>query len=97
MAILGRVKLARRKGSSSVAQRRGGAADAVEALGGHSSNRTVNEVVRDAKIIPGADNVLGTAEALSDSGATRKMRDGGETVKKRDGQLRSSQSRAGFR
>lgn len=71
-----------KEGQKVIKQAREGAADTVEALGGHSSNRTVNEVVRNAKIIPGAGNVLDAAEALSDSGVTRKMRDGGGTVNK---------------
>jgi hypothetical protein len=70
------------QGQKIIKQTRQGAADAVDAVGGNSNNRTVNEVVRNAKIIPGAGNVLSAAETLSNSGVTDVMRDGKGKVNK---------------
>lgn len=69
------------QGQKLVKQGREGAADVVDAAAGNSNNRTVNEVVRNARILPGAGNVLNAAEALSDSGVTGKIRDGRGTVR----------------
>lgn len=78
--VKGKEAVQSEQGQKVIRQAREGAADTVDALGGHSRNRTVNEVVRNAKIIPGAGNVLDAAGALSDSGVTRIMRDGKGTV-----------------
>lgn len=64
------------QGQEMIRKTREGAADAVDAAGGHGKNAQVNEVVRRARIIPGAGNVLNAAETLSESGVTRVMRDG---------------------
>jgi len=71
------------EGKRMIQKGREGAADVVDAAGGHGQNRTVNEVVRNAKIIPGARTVLGAAETLSESGVTDVMRDGKGKVNQR--------------
>lgn len=70
------------EGQAAIKKTRDGAATAIEAVGGRSSNHTVNEITKNAKLVPGAGNIVNAAETLTRSGVTGVMRDGKGTVDK---------------
>ncbi|MDZ4832551.1 MAG: hypothetical protein SGJ27_01995 [Candidatus Melainabacteria bacterium] len=72
------------KGQAVIKQGREGAARAIEAVGGRSDNATVNQITRNAKLVPGAGNIVDAAETLSRSGVTGIVRDGRGTVNKEE-------------
>ncbi len=70
------------EGQAVIKKGRDGAATAIETVGGRSNNHTVNEITKNAKLIPGAGNIVNAAETLSKSGVTGIVRDGRGTVDK---------------
>jgi hypothetical protein len=71
-----------KEGQEVIAKTRDGAAKVIETAGGRSGNRTVDQVVGNAELIPGAGNVVRAAKTLNESGVTGIVRDGKGHVNK---------------
>ena len=71
-----------KEGQEVIAKTREGAAKVIETAGGRSGNRTVDQVVGNAELIPGAGNVVRAAKTLNESGVTGVVRDGKGHVNK---------------